>query len=98
MEPEKVCHDKVVIVRVGDESEQKFQNKPVCCLGGVKVRATWQPADSWRTVGGAMILRAGVAEMGSGGGGADGCHMAITSSQRYHVQHIANDIMYNISA
>jgi len=36
-----------------------------------------------------MILRAGVAEMGSGGGGADGCHMAITSSQRYHVQHIS---------
>ena len=53
------------------------------------MRATWQPADSWRTVGGAMILRAGVAEMGSGGGGADGCHMAITSSQRYHVQHIS---------
>ena len=46
MEPEKVFHDKVVIVRVGDEFEQKFQNKPVCCLGGVKVRATWQPADS----------------------------------------------------
>ena len=36
-----------------------------------------------------MILRAGVAEMGSGGGGADGCHMAITSSQRCHVQHIS---------
>ena len=53
------------------------------------MRATWQPADSWRTVGGAMILRAGVAEMGSGGGGADGCHMAITSSQRCHVQHIS---------
>ena len=66
MEPEKVFHDKVVIVRVGDESEQKFQNKPVCCLGGVKVRATWQPADSRRTtsIGGAMILLTGVAKMG----------------------------------
>ena len=64
MEPEKVFHDKVVIVRVGDESEQKFQNKPVCCLGGVKVRATWQPADSRRTVGGAMILLTGVAKVG----------------------------------
>ena len=55
---------RLCIVRVGDESEQKFQNKPVCCLGGVKVRATWQPADSRRTVGGAMILLIGVAKMG----------------------------------
>ena len=41
VEPEKALHDKAVVVRVGDEFQQKFQHKPMCCLGGVKSFQAW---------------------------------------------------------
>ena len=64
----------------------------MCCLGGVKVRATWQPADSRRTVGGAMILLTGVAKvgLGSGSGGADQWHLGPIPSRSQRVSMYTN--------
>ena len=51
---------------------------------------TWQPADSLRTVGGAMILLTGVAKMGSGGRGADKWHLGPIPSRSQRVSMYTN--------